>query len=90
LFALLTASLCLATPVVRAQDLDNVTISGHVTDQNNAIIPGTSITATLVATKVERTVIADGDGQYKLIQLPPGVYSVRARSQISLPKKRLI
>ncbi|HYR74633.1 MAG TPA: carboxypeptidase regulatory-like domain-containing protein [Pyrinomonadaceae bacterium] len=78
LFALLTASLCLATPVVHAQDLDNVTISGHVTDQNNAIIPGASVTATLVATKVERTVMADGDGQYKLIQLAPGVYSVKA------------
>src|SRR5260370_24124995 len=78
LFVLLTASLCLAIPVVHAQDLDNVTISGHVTDQNGAVIPGASVAATLVATKVERTVIADGDGQYKLIQLAPGVYRVRA------------
>src|SRR6266852_2472952 len=78
LFALLTASLCLAIPVVHAQDLDNVTIAGRVMDQNGAVIPGASVTTTLVATKVERTVIADGDGQYKLIQLAPGVYSVRA------------
>jgi len=26
----------------------------------------------------ERTVVADGDGQYKLIQLPPGSYRVKA------------
>jgi hypothetical protein len=61
-----------------AQDLDNVTISGKVTDQNGAVIPGTTITATLVATKIERTVVADGDGNYKLIQLLPGQYTVKA------------
>src|SRR5713226_9001506 len=61
-----------------AQDLDNVTITGKVSDQNGAVIPGATVTATLVATKVERTVVADGDGHYKLIQLAPGVYSVRA------------
>src|SRR2546425_7983940 len=61
-----------------AQDLDNVTISGKVTDQNGAVIPGATVTATLVATKVERTVVADGDGNYKLIQLAPGVYNIKA------------
>src|ERR1051325_7226626 len=61
-----------------AQDLDNVTIGGKVTDQNGAVVPGATITATFVATKVERTVVADGDGNYKLIQLPPGVYNVKA------------
>ncbi|HYT48873.1 MAG TPA: carboxypeptidase regulatory-like domain-containing protein [Pyrinomonadaceae bacterium] len=61
-----------------AQDLDNITISGKVTDQNGAVIPGATVTATLVATKVERTVVADGDGNYKLIQLQPGVYNIKA------------
>jgi len=65
-------------PTVCAQDLDNVTISGNVTDQNGSVISGATITAVLVATKSERTVITDGDGNYKLIQLPPGVYKVRA------------
>jgi len=61
-----------------AQDLDNVTISGKVTDQNGAVIPGASVTATLVATKVDRTVVTDDNGAYKLIQLPPGVYDLKA------------
>ena len=78
MFALLTAWLCLIARPSLAQDLDNVTISGHVTDQNGAVIPGATVTATLVATKVERTVVADDNGQYRLIQLPPGVYSVKA------------
>ena len=61
-----------------AQDLDNVTISGRVMDQNGAVIPGASVTATLLKTKTERTVVADDEGRYKIIQLEPGVYSVKA------------
>jgi hypothetical protein len=81
LLALIAALLCLAPRPSAAQDLDNVTISGRVTDQNGAVIPGATITATLTATKVERSVVADGDGRYKLIQLSPGVYSVKAAFQ---------
>lgn len=78
LFFVLIIFVCLAPRLSQAQDLDNVTITGRIADQNNAVIPGASITATLTATKVERTVVADGDGHYRLIQLPPGVYSVKA------------
>lgn len=78
LFALLAALVCVATEPAAAQDLDNVTITGKVSDQNGAVVPGASVTAVLLATKIERTVVADGDGHYKLIQLPPGVYSVKA------------
>src|SRR5207302_9478396 len=61
-----------------AQDLDNVTIAGRVTDQHGAVIPGATITATLVKARVERTVVTDGDGRYKLAQLEPGVYKINA------------
>jgi Carboxypeptidase regulatory-like domain len=69
--------LCMAAPC-GAQDLDNFSITGRVTDQNRAVIPGASVTAILVKTKVERTVFTDGEGRYKLIQLEPGVYSIKA------------
>lgn len=71
------AIVCFASPSF-AQDLDNVTISGRVTDENGAIIPGASVTATLVKTKVERTVVTNDDGRYRIIQLEPGGYTVRA------------
>ena len=61
----------------QAQDLDKVTISGKVTDQNGAVIPNASVTAKLIATGVERTVVADGDGRYRIIQLEPGIYTVK-------------
>src|SRR5207302_8513701 len=67
----------IVSPMV-AQDLDNVTIAGRVTDQNGAVIPSATVAATLIKTKVERTVVTDDDGRYKLIQLEPGVYSIKA------------
>ena len=78
LFSLTIASLIFATPFIHAQDLDNVTITGRVTDQNGAVIPGAIVTATLVATKIQRTIVAGDDGQYKLIQLSPGTYNLQA------------
>src|SRR5712691_6279807 len=75
---LVLALLCLLSTPAQAQDLDTVTIAGHITDQNGAVIPGASVTATIIKTKVGRTVVADGDGRYKIIQLEPGVYSVKA------------
>ncbi|PYS83825.1 MAG: hypothetical protein DMF70_06105, partial [Acidobacteria bacterium] len=61
-----------------AQDLDNVTIAGQITDQNGAVIPGATVTVTIASTRAGRTVVADGDGHYKIIQLEPGIYSVKA------------
>src|SRR5205814_1763161 len=77
LLLVLASFLVIVSPLV-AQDLDNVTIAGRVTDQNGAVIPSATVAATLIKTKVERTVVTDDDGRYKLIQLEPGVYSIKA------------
>lgn len=63
-----------------AQDLDTVTISGKIADSNNAPIVGAAVTATLVTTNVERTVVSDGDGRYRVVGLQPGLYKIRASS----------
>ena len=75
---LLIAAYLFSAVAIAAQDLDTVKISGRVTDQNSAVIPGAIVTATLVVTKVERTVTTDTEGNYKLIQLSPGIYNVKA------------
>ena len=78
-FGFLVTALFLFHPgVINSQDLDTITISGRVTDQNGATIPGATITVALVATRTERTIVSDADGNYKLIQLPPGIYNVKA------------
>jgi hypothetical protein len=61
-----------------AQDLDEVTISGRVADQNGAIVPGATITAILVGENTERNVTADEEGRYRIIELKPGIYDLRA------------
>ncbi|MFN2498937.1 MAG: TonB-dependent receptor domain-containing protein [Pyrinomonadaceae bacterium] len=71
------ASLLAYPPTTAAQDLDNVSMTGRVTDQNGAIIPGASVIATLVSIETQRTVATDADGRYRLIQLEPGVYNLK-------------
>lgn len=80
LMATAVAMQVLLAPAAHAQDLDNVTISGHVTDQNGAIVPGANVTAILVKTNVERSVVADDEGRYRIIELDPGEYKVRVSS----------
>jgi hypothetical protein len=76
---LLLLALNLAQPeTVSAQDLDNVTITGLVLDPNGAIIPGATIEAVLVKTGASRATVSDDDGRYRIIQLEPGVYNLRA------------
>jgi len=72
-----------------AQDLDNVTVTGRVTDQNAAIIPGANVAATFVNTGNERIVVTDGDGRYRLIQLEPGVYNLKVSFTNFAPEERL-
>ncbi|HKP72778.1 MAG TPA: TonB-dependent receptor, partial [Pyrinomonadaceae bacterium] len=65
----------------RAQDLDDVTVAGRVVDQNGASVVGAKVIVTLAATGVERSVTTDAEGRYRLIELAPGVYTVRASSE---------
>jgi len=60
------------------QDLDDVSFSGVVSDEHGAVIPGAHVTARLVSTGAERAAVTDGEGRYRLIELQPGAYALRA------------
>lgn len=51
-------------------------ITGNVTDATGAVLPGTMVTVTNVATGVAKTKVADGDGGFLFSDLVPGVYDV--------------
>src|SRR5438552_8055762 len=52
-------------------------IAGTVRDASGAVLPGVTVEAASPALiEKVRTAITDGSGQYKIIQLPPGVYTV--------------
>ena len=61
-------------PVVSAQSGG---IAGAVRDASGGVLPGVSVEASSPALiEKVRTVVSDEHGQYKIIELPPGVYAV--------------
>jgi hypothetical protein len=54
----------------------NAQVSGTVKDPSGAVIPGATVTARNVDTGLTRVAVSDGTGEYRLVSLPPGHYSV--------------
>lgn len=73
---------------VFAQDLDDVTITGRVTDSNGAPVVGATVAATVTTTGVARTVVTNEDGRYRFIELPPGIYSIKTTMQGFAPQDK--
>src|SRR5207253_10345866 len=59
------------------QDLDNVTMTVRVGDQNGAIIRGATVEVVLAKTLAVRRIQTDSEGRCRLIQLEPGIYNLR-------------
>src|SRR3989442_10784792 len=64
-------------PMAMAQ-LDTGTISGTVTDQTRAALPGAALTIKNVATGISRTLATNEAGRYDAAALPLGTYEVTA------------
>jgi len=54
---------------------------GTIYDQQHAGIPGVTITVTNLATNITRNTISDGEGNYVVTPLNPGMYKVTAALQ---------
>ena len=55
----------------------NSVIAGVVRDSSGAVLPGVTVEATSPALiEKSRSVVTDGEGQYKIVNLRPGVYDV--------------
>ncbi|HEX8336018.1 MAG TPA: TonB-dependent receptor [Pyrinomonadaceae bacterium] len=77
--AVLCLCLAFSTPGAPAQSQATTgDIEGRVLDPVGAVIPGATVTAKNRATGLVRTVNTDNDGNYRLVLLPPGSYSVEA------------
>jgi hypothetical protein len=53
------------------------TINGTVTDDTKAVRPGATITATNLATGVQVLGVSDERGEFRVVNLPPGMYKVQ-------------
>src|SRR5262245_53200050 len=73
-------SLCLSTPLL-AQRADRAVISGVVTDQQSAAMPGATVTIHNEATGVDTVLVTNAAGAYTSPPLVLGRYSVTVDMQ---------
>ncbi|MGE5243550.1 MAG: TonB-dependent receptor [Betaproteobacteria bacterium] len=59
----------------------NARIVGTIKDQTGGVLPGVTVTATNQATGLVRSEVTDASGEYRLVALPPGSYSLKTELQ---------
>jgi hypothetical protein len=70
----MAVGLLLSGTTASAQD---AAITGVVTDASGAVLPGVTVETTSAAlTEKVRSVVTDGTGQYRIVALPPGNYTL--------------
>src|SRR5436190_5179741 len=69
--------LCISLSMA-AQDLDDVTISGKITDPNGLDVVGATVTVTSVDTGDMRTMVTNEEGKYRFVKIKPGTYKIKA------------
>src|SRR5829696_8357641 len=74
----LIALTLLATPPATFGQTGAASLTGIVTDQTGATVPGVTVTATNQATNVGYTGVANESGNYTITSLPVGAYVVKA------------
>ena len=76
-FQLVLLSLLALVPSLAFAQTTTGTIAGQVKDTSGAVLPGVSVEAASPALiEKVRSVVSDGEGNYKIIDLRPGTYSV--------------
>ena len=70
-------ALCLS-PISYGQVVNSQQISGTVTDATGAVVPNATITITNVGTGLTREVTSNSNGNYVVLDIPVGVYTVAA------------
>ena len=73
-FCLCVTLLAMAAPTL-AQEFRG-RINGTVTDNTGAVLPGVTVTASSPALIQPQVQVTGGDGGYRFLALPPGVYTI--------------
>src|SRR5688500_2435976 len=73
-FCLCATLLAMAAPTL-AQEFRG-RINGTVTDNTGAVLPGVTVTASSPALIQPQVQVTGGDGGYRFLALPPGVYAI--------------
>ena len=61
-------------------------VEGRVTDQQGLAIEGVAIAARNIAAAIDRGTVTDGSGEYRVVGLAPGVYTITASKAGFVPE----
>ena len=75
-FLSLVAAIVLLVPALAGAQIEQGRITGTVTDQQGAILPGVTVIAASPSLMGKRTVVTEADGKYLFPALPSGTYSL--------------
>jgi hypothetical protein len=78
LTTMLLALLCMGSVLAFGQATNTGTVTGTVTDQSGAVIPGALVTLTETTTNTSRASSTNNSGNYVIQDVPPGTYSITA------------
>src|SRR5262245_2444438 len=81
-------TLLVAVAVFPQAQMSTGDIKGTVTDPTGAVVPGATITVTNVETGVSRTTTTPALGEYRVLVLPPGMYSIKIEGSGFAPQTR--
>jgi outer membrane receptor protein involved in Fe transport len=70
-----------AGPVLAQQSVDLASISGRVTDQSGAVVPGAHVTARQTQTNLSSIATTDQEGRFRFPYLRVGQYEITVRLQ---------
>jgi hypothetical protein len=78
LSGLLLLTVGLLVPVTTLAQTGAGSLTGIVSDQSGATVPGATVTATNQATNVDYTAVSNDAGNYTVTSMPVGIYVVKA------------
>jgi len=83
LFSAIVCVLCLAPApgAVGQETINSASVSGRVTDPQNAVIPGALVVARQTATNVQVEAVTDREGRFRFPYLKVGPYEITVHVQ---------
>ena len=79
----LALCVCAGSPPLFAQEtVNSASVSGRVTDQQGAVVPGAQVSARQTETNVIRETVTDQDGRFRFPYLKVGRYEITVRLQL--------
>src|SRR2546430_17421947 len=80
--------LALFVPALAGAQATTGTISGTVTDESKAVLPGVTVLVKNTETGATRTLVTDERGGFRALNLTPGIYAVTADLQGFMTARR--